>query len=57
MCENYINPSYVELVHSAFQVYPILLLFCLFIVLIFENLILKLQLKILIHLFKNNCNI
>ena len=57
MCENYVNPNYVELVHSAFQVYPILLLFYLFTVLIFEDLILKLQLKILIHLLKNNCNI
>ena len=26
LCENGINPNYVELVHSAFQVYSILLL-------------------------------
>ena len=45
LCENCINLNYVELVHSAFQVYYILLLFCLFILLIFESLILKLQLK------------
>ena len=51
LCENCI---YVELVHSAFQVYYILLLFCLFILLIFESLTLKLQLKILIL---KNCNI
>ena len=50
LCENCINLNYVELVHSAFQVYYILLLFCLFILLIFESLILKLQLKILIYL-------
>ena len=30
LCENCINLNYVELVHSAFQVYYILLLFCLF---------------------------
>ena len=35
----------VELVHSAFQVFCILLLLCIFILLIFESLILKLQLK------------
>ena len=57
LCENYINLNYVELIHSAFQVYYILLLFCLFILLIFESLILKLQLKILIYLLKNNCNL
>ena len=45
--------NYVELVHSAFQVYYILLHFCL---LIFESLILKPQLKVLIYLLKNNCN-
>ena len=44
--------NYVKLVHSDFQVYYILLLFCLFILLIFESLILKLQLKILIYLLK-----
>ena len=52
LCENCINLNYVELVHSAFQVYSILLLFCLSILLIFESLILKLQLKILIYLLK-----
>ena len=52
LCENCINLNYVELVHSAFQVYSILLLFCLAILLIFESLILKLQLKILIYLLK-----
>ena len=51
------NLNDVELVHGAFQVYYILLLFCLFILLTFESLILKLQLKILIYLLKNNCNI
>ena len=50
LCENCINFNYVELIHSAFQVYSILLLFCLFILLIFESLILKLQLKIFIYL-------
>ena len=35
------------MVHSAFQVYNTLLLFCLFILLIFESLIWKLQLKLL----------
>ena len=44
--------SYVEMVHSVFQVYYILWLFCIFILLIFESLILKLQLKILIFLVK-----
>ena len=39
-------------VHSAFQVYQVLLLSCLFILLIFESLILKLQLKVLIDLLK-----
>ena len=34
--------NYVELVHSAFQLYYILLLFCLFILLISASLILKL---------------
>ena len=37
-------------VHSAFQVYYILLLFCLFILLIFESLTLKLQVKSLDYL-------
>ena len=50
LCESCINLNYVELVHSAFQVYYILLLFCLFILLIFESLILNLQIKILIYL-------
>ena len=54
LCENYINLNYVELVHSAFQIYCILLL--LFILLIL-SLILKVQLKILIYLLKNNCNL
>ena len=43
LCEHCINLNYVEFVHSAFQVYYILLLFCLFILLIFESLILKLK--------------
>ena len=34
------------------QVYYILLLFCIFILLIFERLILKLQLKVIIYLLK-----
>ena len=46
----------LELVHTAFQVYYSLLLFCLIFPLIFESLILKFQLKILIYLIKN-CNI
>ena len=50
--ENCINLNCVELVHGAFQVYYILLLFCLFILLIFKSLILKLQPKILIYLLK-----
>ena len=52
LCEDCINLDYVELVCSAFQVYYILLLLCIFILLTFEILILKLQLKILIYLFK-----
>ena len=28
LCENWLNPNYVELAHGAFQVYYILLLFC-----------------------------
>ena len=52
LCENCINLNYAELVHSAFQVYCILPLFSLSILLIFESLILKLQLKILIYPLK-----
>ena len=52
LCENYINLNCIELIHSAFQVYYILLLLCIFIPLIFESLILKLQLKSLIYLLK-----
>ena len=55
MCENCINRNYIELIHSVFQVYYILLLLCIFVVLIFESLILNLKLKILIYLLKNNC--
>ena len=36
LCENCISLNYVELVHSAFQVYYILLLLYIFILLIFE---------------------
>ena len=36
LCENSINPNYVELVHNAFQVFYILLLLCTFILLISE---------------------
>ena len=43
---------WLHMVPSAFQVYQILLLSCLFILLIFESLILKRQLKILIYLLK-----
>ena len=42
LCENCMSLNYVELVHSAFQLYYILLLFCLFILLISASLILKL---------------
>ena len=52
LCENCINLNCVELAHGAFQVYYTLLLFCLFILLIFESLILKLQLKVLIYPLK-----
>ena len=52
--ENYINLNYVESFHSAFPVYYIFLLFCLFILLIFESLILKLQLKVLIYVIKKS---
>ena len=51
-CENCMNPNYVELVHGAFQVSCIFVLFCILILLIFESLILKLQLKILLFLLK-----
>ena len=50
LCENCINLNCVELLHRGFQAYYILLLFCLFILLIFESLILKFQLKIVIYL-------
>ena len=50
--ENWKNLNYVELVCSAFQVYYILPPLCLFILLMFESLILKLQLKSLIYLLK-----
>ena len=52
LCENCINPNYVELVRGAFQVYYILLLFYIFSLLIFESLILKHQLKILVYLLE-----
>ena len=51
-CENCIHLNYVELIHSALQVYSILLLLCIFILLIVESLILNLQLKIFIYLLK-----
>ena len=57
VCENYINFNYVGMVHSAFQVYYILLFSHLFRPLIIESLTQKLQLKILIYLLKNNFNI
>ena len=38
LCENCINLNYVKLVQNAFQVYYILLLFCISILLIFESL-------------------
>ena len=56
LCENSISLNYVELVHSSCQVYYILLL-CIFFLLTFETVLLKLQLKILIYPLKNNCNI
>ena len=43
------NLNHVELVHSAFQIYYILLLLYVFILLTFESLILKLQLKIFVN--------
>ena len=55
-CVKTVNLSYVELVPSPLQVYYILLLLCIFILLIFEDLILKLQPKIFMYLLKN-CNI
>ena len=51
LCENYINLNYVELVQGDFQVYHILLLFCIFILLIFQSLILKPQLLLLLSRF------
>ena len=63
LCENCINLNYVELVHGDFQVCCIFLLFYIFILLIFEHLILKLQLKILIYLLRKliviyeNCSV
>ena len=56
-CVKTINLNYTELAHSAFQVYYVLLLSYLFILLIFEILILKCQPEILICLLKNNSNI
>ena len=50
--ENCINLNYVESVRGTFQVYYIFLLFCMFILLIFESLMLKLQLKTLIYFKK-----
>ena len=47
LCENCINLTYVELVYSALQAYYIFLPVCMFILLSFDNLILKLQLKLL----------
>ena len=52
LCENCINLNYLELVHCAFQVYYILLRPYIFILLIFQSWILKLQLKILMYLLK-----
>ena len=48
--ENCVNLNSVELLHGTFQVYYSLLLFCLFILLIFERF--KLQIKNLIYLLK-----
>ena len=50
--EIFMNINYVELTCNAFQIYYILLFFCLFILLIFESLILKLQLEIFIFFKK-----
>ena len=52
LSEKCINLNYAELIHSAFQAYYILLLLCVFILIIFECLILKRQLQILIYLPK-----
>ena len=52
LCENCINLTYVELVYSALQAYYIFLPVCMFILLSFDNLILKLQLKLIIYLLK-----
>ena len=57
LCENYINLNYVELIDGGFQVCYFILPFCTFLLLIFESLILKLQLKILTYVLKNNYNI
>ena len=63
LCENCINLNYVELIHSDFQVCCVFLLFYIFFLLIFEHLILKLQLKILIYLLRKliviceNCSV
>ena len=51
-CVKILCLTYIELVHRAFGVYYIPLLFCIFILLFFESLILKLQLKILIYQLK-----
>ena len=50
LCENCLNLNYIVLVHSAFQVYHILLLLYPIILFILGSLILKIQLKILIYL-------
>ena len=63
LCDYCISINYVELFivlfRSAisFSIYLLYLLLSIFILLIFESLILKLQLKILINLLKNNYNI
>ena len=49
--------NYVELAHSVFQVCYILLILCIFVLLIFESLILKFQLKNLNLSTWKNCNI
>ena len=49
-CENCINLNYVELVHSSFQVYYVLLLFCLLILLISESFYIETPTKNLIYL-------
>ena len=45
LCECCINVNYVEMVHSAFQVYSILLLSYLSLLLIFDTFVLKLPTK------------